>query len=352
MTMEGKNNEGKATSPLTNLLSSLQDDKELMLRLLEKMQTIRAFEERLIDLFAQGFMPGLAHLCIGQEAVAVGVCDVLEPGDFIVSNHRGHGHLIARGAEPKLMMAEIFGRSTGYCKGKAGSMHIAVPEIGILGATGIVGGGIPLGTGAGLACKLSTGNSVAVVFFGDGAVNQGTFHESLNIASLWRLPVLFICENNQYAISAQSQRFISGGDIVARSSGYDIPGVCIDGNDVMAVREAASRALSRSREGGGPSLIECRTYRWRGHHEGDPGQGRKYRKQEEMDQWKKKCPIELYRKLLNERGLQGEEEWDELKKRILNLINKAEDFAKQSPFPAKNDALLDVYADSTSDEGA
>ena len=226
-----------------------------MVELFEKMVTIRLFEEKIVDLYARGLVPGLAHLYVGEEAVATGVCANLRKEDYITSTHRGHGHVIAKGAELKFMMAELFGKKTGYCKGKGGSMHIADVDLGILGANGIAGGGIPIAVGAALSAKLRKTDQVTACFFGDGSSNNGTFHEGLNFASVHRLPVVFICENNLYGISTSQVRHQAIQDISIRAIAYNIPGITVDGNDVLAVYEASGTAIQRARAGEGPTLV-------------------------------------------------------------------------------------------------
>jgi pyruvate dehydrogenase E1 component alpha subunit len=316
---------------------------EKMIDLYKKMVTIRLFEEKIRDLYARGLVPGLAHLYIGEEAVATGVCANLRREDYITSTHRGHGHVIAKGAELKYMMAELFGKKTGYCKGKGGSMHIADVDIGILGANGIAGGGIPLAVGAALSSKLRKTDQVTVCFFGDGASNNGTFHEGLNFASVHRLPVVFVCENNLYGISVSQKQHQAIQDISIRAIAYNIPGVTVDGNDVLGVYEASGKAIQRARAGEGPTLVECKTYRWRGHHEGDPNQGRRYRTMDEVQEWVQKCPIKRF-----EEKLVGEKVLSKIKiKKILGDIGKkideAVEFATQSPFPDPKDIYEDVY---------
>ena len=318
-------------------------EKEILIRLYTTMVKIRLFEERIIDLYARGLVPGLAHLYIGEEAIATGACAGLRQEDFITSTHRGHGHVIAKGADIKPMMAELFGKKTGYCKGKGGSMHIADMEIGILGANGIAGGGLPIAVGSGMSAKWRGTDQVTVCFFGDDASNNGTFHESLNLASLYKLPVIFVCENNQYGISVsrEKQTLIQG--IAIRATTYDMPGVAVDGNDVLEVYEASLKAVKRGWAGEGPTLIECKTYRWRGHHEGDPNQGRRYRTPEEIEGWKKKDPIErLAAKLIADRVL-TRKKMDTLEKEILEEIDEAVAFANESEFPALEDLYEDVY---------
>ena len=235
------------------------------------MVRIRRFEERAIQLFMAQEMPGFLHSYLGQEAVAAGVCETLEQDDSITSTHRGHGHVIAKGLQLDRMMAELFGKRTGYCKGKGGSMHIADFSCGVLGANGIVGGGIAIATGAALASKLRGTKRVAVAFFGDGATNQGSFHEAANMAAIWQLPVVLVCENNLYAVSTHQARHTRLTDLSERAKAYGFPGRTVDGNDPVAVYEAASEAVQRARRGEGPTLLECKTYKWMGHYIGDPG---------------------------------------------------------------------------------
>jgi pyruvate dehydrogenase E1 component alpha subunit len=308
------------------------------------MVRIRRFEEKLIDLKARGAIPGVLHLYIGEEATASGVCAALRTDDFITSTHRGHGHCIAKGGDLSKMIAELFGRSTGYCCGKGGSMHIADASIGILGANGIVGAGIPIAGGAGLSIKLRDSGQVVACFFGDGGANQGTFHESLNLAALWKLPVIFVCENNQYAISVAQSRSTSVEDVFVRKEAYGMHGRMIDGNDVMAVYEATLEATERARNGEGPSLLECKTYRWRGHYEGEADRGRTYRSAEEIEDWKSKCPIERFRKRLLQEELLAQSDLDKIENDIGEEIEKAIRFAEDSPFPDPEEALTGLYS--------
>jgi acetoin:2,6-dichlorophenolindophenol oxidoreductase subunit alpha len=312
-----------------------------MLRL---MQTIRRFEERASADYHAGKIYGVVHCYIGEEAVAVGVCAALNKDDQIISTHRGHGHCIAKGADLNRMMAELYGRETGYCKGKGGSMHIADFGIGMLGANGIVAGGISIITGAGLAAQLEGKGRVAVSFFGDGASNAGPFHESINIAAAWKLPVIYVCENNLYAAQTSAASTHAMRDVAGRAAGYGIPGVVVDGNDVLAVYEAAREAVARARAGEGPTLLECKTYRWRAHTErkGQPD----YRPKEEIEAWKKEDPIaRLIKHLKAQQGQLSEEEWQQMDKEILAAIEKSVAFAEASPFPAPEKALEDVFAD-------
>ena len=313
---------------------------EQMIAMYTNMTKIRMFEERVAEFFAEGKIPGFVHLYIGEEAVATGVCASLRDTDYITSTHRGHGHLISKGGDLKLMMAELFGKKTGYCKGKGGSMHIADLELGILGANGIVGGGPPLAAGAALAAHYQGKDDVAVCFFGDGAANQGTTHEAMNLATCWKLPVIFVNENNLYGISSCTINSMCVADIADRASAYDMPGVVVDGNDVMAVYEAASEAIGRARQGEGPSLIECKTYRHRGHFEGDPCV---YRNEDEVDEWKAKDPLPRFEKKLLEINALTPEKIAEIRNTIEKQLVEAAEFAEESPFPDPSEVTEDVY---------
>jgi pyruvate dehydrogenase E1 component alpha subunit len=314
--------------------------KEKMVDMYTNMNKIRTFEMRVSELFAAGKIPGFVHLYVGEEAVATGVCANLGDSDYITSTHRGHGHLISKGGDVKFMMAELFGRKTGYCKGKGGSMHIADRDLGILGANGIVGAGPPLATGAALALKYQGRDSVAVCFFGDGASNQGTTHEAMNLATCWKLPVIFVNENNMYGISSCTLNSMCIPNIADRAAAYDMPGISVDGNDVMAVYEAASEAIKRAKQGQGPTLVECKTYRHRGHFEGDPCV---YRNQEELEQWKKKDPIPRFEQKLVEMGVLTPQKIEEIKNSLKNQIAAAEQFAEGSPYPDASELLEDLY---------
>ena len=317
---------------------------EKQLEMLRSMQTIRRFEERASDDYQAGAIYGVVHCYIGEEAVAVGVCAALNSDDQIISTHRGHGHCLAKGADLNRMMAELYGRQTGYCKGKGGSMHIADFSIGMLGANGIVAGGIPIVTGAGLAAQLEGKGRVAVSFFGDGASNAGPFHESINIAATWKLPMLYVCENNLYSAGTIAADTLALSDVAARAAGYGIPGVVVDGNDVMAVYEAAEAAVNRARAGQGPTLIECKTYRWRGHTE-RPGQ-EDPRPKEEIEEWRQRDPINRFATSLMEHGLLTEEAWQKMDAEILEAIEDAVKFSEESPFPEPEAAVEDIFAES------
>lgn len=315
---------------------------EKQFEMLRSMQRIRRFEERASDEYRSGDIYGVVHCYIGEEAVAVGVCSTLKRDDQIISTHRGHGHCLAKGADMKRMMAELFGRQSGYCKGKGGSMHIADFSIGMLGANGIVAGGIPIVTGAGLAAQLEGKGRVAVSFFGDGASNAGPFHESINIAAKWKLPMLYVCENNLYAASTAAVDTLALGDVSARAAGYGIPGVVVDGNDVLAVFEAAKVAVSRARRREGPTLIECKTYRWRGHTERVGGED--LRPQSEIKAWQQKDPIQRFVNSLKENGLLEDEVWERMDHEILAEVEQAVRFSLDSPFPDPEMAVEDVFA--------
>jgi acetoin:2,6-dichlorophenolindophenol oxidoreductase subunit alpha len=315
--------------------------KDKLVSMLQGMLRIRHFEDRVKDLFAAGEIPGFVHLYIGEEAVAVGTCQALNRDDYITSTHRGHGHLIAKGGDLNLMMAELFGKATGYCNGKGGSMHIADPDLGILGANGIVGAGLPIATGAALSAKLRKSGQVAVCFFGDAAANQGTFHESINIASALSLPAIYVCENNLYGISTRQSRVRKVEDIAERSIAYAIPGLTVDGNDVLAVYEAVSAAVDRARTGAGPTIIECKTYRWRVHNEGEVDN---YRPPEEVKSWMAREPIAPFRKLLVDGDYLTGAEAAAIEKQIVADVEKAIEFARESPLPDPEDALTGLWA--------
>ena len=321
----------------------MQLSPEQQREMLRQMQTIRRFEERASDDFHAGHIYGVVHCYIGEEAIAVGVCAALNRDDQIISTHRGHGHCIAKGADLDRMMAELYGREAGYCKGKGGSMHIADFGIGMLGANGIVAGGIPIVTGAGLAAQLEGKGRVAVSFFGDGASNAGPFHESLNIAAVWKLPMIYVCENNQWSAETPASSTLALPDVAARAAGYGIPGVIVDGNDVIAVHEAAVAAVARARAGEGPTLIECKSYRWRKHTERHEQGDR--RPPDEIEAWKAKDPIKrMVEYLKSQQGQLTDEEFQAMDREILARIEKSVVFAKASPFPVPEKALEDVFA--------
>ncbi len=319
----------------------MEVSREKLVEMYLKMLEIRHFEEKVFELYGQNLVPGTIHLYAGQEAVAVGVCSALRKDDYITSTHRGHGHCIAKGADLKRVMAEILGRKTGYCKGKGGSMHIADFSIGMLGATAVVGAGLPIATGAALSIKLRGTNQTVACFFGDGASNQGTFHESLNIAAIWQLPILYVCENNLYAMGTRQSRVMLIKNIAERAVAYGIPGITVDGNDVLAVYKAAKNAVERAREGDGPTLLECKTYRHKGHSRMDPA---KYRPKEEVEEWLRKDPIKRFRSKLLESNVLSQAEADEIEQAVIAEVEEAVKFALESPYPAPEEALEDIYA--------
>ena len=320
---------------------AVRPDKTKYLDMYRTMVRIRGFECNVERLFAANRIPGFVHLYIGQEAVATGVCATLRDDDFITSTHRGHGHCVAKGGALREMFAEIYGKRTGYCKGKGGSMHIAAVEKGILGANGIVGGGLTLVNGAAFSAQYRGTDQVAVCFFGDGASNNATFHEGMNLASLWSLPVIFVCENNQFGMSVPQKYHQRITDVSDRAQAYGIPGITIDGNDVVAVYEAASEAVGRARQGLGPTLLECKTYRHKGHFQGDPDI---YREKEEVAKWiTERDPIVNYRKHLLESDICTEAELAAVDKGVEAEIDDAIRFAEESPLPAPEETLDDVY---------
>lgn len=320
----------------------MQIKDEDLIKMYRKMLTIRRFEERAIKEFHDGTLIGYIHSYLGQEAIAVGVCSNLRMDDRIVSNHRGHGHCIAKGADMKRMMAEIFGKKTGYCKGKGGSMHIADFEIGMLGANGIVGAGLPIATGSALAAQLEGGDRISVVFFGDGACGEGEFHESLNLASIWKLPIVFVCENNMYGVNTATSYSMAAENVADRAVAYSMPGITADGNDVITVYETAEKAVNRARAGKGPCLLEFKTYRWRGHFESNflPD----LRPREELDAWKKKCPVAFMGRRLLEMGIMDRNEQEIMNDEIMAQVQEAVEFAMGSPLPDPEDALDDVFS--------
>lgn len=300
----------------------------------------RLFEEKIKEIYLNGLMPGFSHLYIGQEAIAAGVSLNLKKEDYVASTHRGHGHLIAKGADLKKMFAEVMGKKDGYCKGKGGSMHIMDLELGILGANGIVGGGMPAAVGAGYSIKYRGTDQVVACYFGDAATNQGVFHESLNMASVFGLPVLFICENNKYGISVCQERHQKCKEISSRSVAYDIPGYSVDGNDLEEVYSCVKGAIKHAREGNGPVLIECLTYRWGGHHVGDPGTA--YRDNEEVEAWKEKCPIKALEKKMLKGGVK-KSYFADINAQVKKMIDEATEWAKNAPLPEPEEAMEDLF---------
>ncbi len=314
--------------------------KEFLLSLYRTMVRIRSFELKAEELFLQGKLPGFIHLYIGEEAIATGAMVNLRKDDYITSTHRGHGHMIAKGASMDRMMAELYGKRVGYCKGKGGSMHIADVSIGVLGANGEVGGGLPIAVGAAMGLKMLKKDSVVISFFGDGASNRGSFHESLNWASVYNLPVIFLCENNQFASTARVKETTSVENISDRAVGYNMNGVTIDGNDVLKVYETVKEAVDRARNGGGPTLIEAKTYRIKGHFVGDP---MLYRDQKEVEEFLIREPIGKFEKFLIENGYLNNSEkeliWSEAKKEVEDAVK----FAEENEYPAPEEALEDLF---------
>lgn len=317
-------------------------EKDFLLQLYGGMVRVRLFEEKAADCFTKGMLAGNIHLCIGQEASVVGSNAALRPTDYITSTHRGHGHLLGKGADSKKMMAELFGKSTGYCKGKGGSMHAADVSLGILGANGIVGAGIPIATGSALTSKIKGTDEVTLCFFGDGASNQGTFHESINMAAAWKLPVVYLCENNHYGVSTEIHRVTNTEDIAVRAKAYDIPGVTVDGSDVLQVYEAVKEAVEYARSGKGPYLVENVVYRWQGHYCGDPAV---YRPKSYLEEAHKNDPILNFRTKLLKEGLATEAELDAVYKEKTDEIEAAYEFADSSPYPDVSEAFTDVYCE-------
>jgi pyruvate dehydrogenase E1 component alpha subunit len=315
--------------------------RELCVSMLSKMYEIRIFEETVDDLFARGLVHGTMHLSIGQEASAVGSVFALRDEDYILSTHRGHGHCIAKGADINLMMAEFLGKETGYCRGRGGSMHIADMEGRNLGANGVVGGGIPLAVGVGLSLKMRQTDDIVMGFFGDGAANQGGFHEALNMAAIWELPVVYVCENNQYGMSMSTNRAFKIERIAQRADGYGMVGVTVDGNDVLEVYEAAAESVDRARSGGGPTLLECVTYRWKGHSKSDQ---ERYRTKDEIEAWKRRDPVKLFRERLITEGVITDEEAAGVEEQASRTIAQAVEFAKSSAEPDPDTILEGVYA--------
>lgn len=318
--------------------------KKQLLSFYETMYRMRRFEEEVFEFYKKGMMPGLAHLYLGQEAVATGVCGALNENDYIGSTHRGHGHLIARGADLNKMMAEILGKEGGYSKGKGGSMHIMALDKGILGANGIVGGEIPIATGAAYTAKYLGTDQVAVSFFGDSASNEGTFHESINMAAAWGLPIVYVIENNLYGISVDIRDVTNTVDIADRALAYGIPGVVVDGMDVLAVNEVAETAVKRARSGKGPTLIECKTYRWQGHHVGDPATYRERKNVNEKQEWMERCPCTNFKEDIIKDKIVTAKEVKLAEEAIEKEVQEAVKFATDSPYPDPSEAYTDVFA--------
>jgi pyruvate dehydrogenase E1 component alpha subunit len=320
---------------------------ERLVHMYERMLLIRRFDEQARELFKRNLIRGTTHTYTGQEAVAVGACTALTQDDYITSTHRGHGHCIAKGGDPKAMMAELLGRATGYCKGKGGSMHIADMDLGILGANGIVGGGIGIATGAAFTCQYLHTDRVALTFFGDGAINQGVFYEVANMASLWKLPVIYLCEENQYAQFSAAKNTLPVPDLSIRAAGFNMPGMVVEGNDVLAVYKVVSDLVRRARGGEGPALLVAKTYRLEGHTVGDP---LTYRPKGEADLWWEKDPIPHFKKYLLENRVLTEDEAKAIEIRARAKIMEAVDFALNSPHPDVGELWKDVYVEGSWNE--
>ena len=318
-----------------------EPSKDQLVGLYRTMRTIRRFEERVAELVNKNEIPGVCHEYIGEEAVATGICHALRRDDVITSTHRGHGHILAKGGDPRRMIAELMGKAAGYNRGRGGSMHIADFSLGIFGANGIVGAGAPIACGAAMAGKLQGTDRVAVSFFGDGATNQGVLLEALNLAAAWKLPVLFVCENNGYAISASIKDTSALEHMAQRAAGFGMPGETVDGMDVLAVHEAAGRHVARARAGQGPSFLECRTYRFVGHFTAEKALGLKYRTEQEIEEWRRKDPIVTFAALLRERGVADPARIDE---EVEATIDEAIAFGRQSGLPEPEEALDGMYA--------
>ena len=320
-------------------------DKALLMEMLRRMVRIRLFEEEVVRMVERGEIPGAAHSYIGEEAVAVGACLALRPDDWMTGNHRSHGHPIAKGGDVKKAMAELLGKRTGLCKGKGGSMHLADFSVGILGESGILGSSIPTAVGAALGSRLQGNDRVAVAFFGDGASNEGAFHESINLAAIWKLPVIFLCENNQYAVTSSFKNMVATENIADRAAGYNIPGVLVDGQDAIAMHEVVSEAVQRARNGQGPSLIEGKTYRYYDHSLGLNRIVRApYRSDEEVEAWKQRDPIAIHKERLLAQGVATQAEIDQIEAEIMREIEAAVSFARESPYPEPSELFEDMFA--------
>jgi|TARA_B100000678_G_scaffold251669_1_gene227217 pyruvate dehydrogenase E1 component alpha subunit len=310
------------------------------------MMLIRKFDETVKDLVQSAELVGMAHCYIGEEAVAVGACTALRDEDYITGNHRSHGHPISKGGDVRRAMAELLGKATGYCKGKGGSMHLADFDIGILGESGIVASALPVAVGAAMGSKMQNTDRVVISFFGDGASNQGACHEAMNLASIWKLPVIFLCENNQYAVTTSFKETVSTENVSDRATAYNMPGVLVDGQDVMAMHEATVHAVQRARAGEGPTLLEAKTYRYEDHSEGlnrilrEP-----YRTEEEIEFWRQRDPIDIHSKWLLENDVASQEEIDKVQNDVYEAIGDALQFARESPYPDEADLFTDLFAD-------
>ncbi|NHJ13700.1 MAG: thiamine pyrophosphate-dependent dehydrogenase E1 component subunit alpha [Candidatus Thorarchaeota archaeon] len=316
--------------------------KNLLIDLYTRTTKIRKFEEKVWELFGENIVPGTLHLYLGQEAVAAGVTAALKKTDWIQSTHRGHGHVVGKGADMNAALAELLGKKTGSCKGKGGSMHITQFDVGVLGATGVVASGLPIAVGAALSAKMRGTDEVVVCFFGDGASNNGTFGESLNMAAIWNLPVVWVVENNLYAMGTPIQLTCPSQNIADRAAGYCTPSVVVDGNNALEVYEATVDAVKRARKGEGPSLIECKTYRMRGHSRFDQA---KYRPQEEAEHWLNRDAVEIIKRIAVEQNALTEKEADRIAKKLQREVDKAAEFAVKSELPKPEEALDDVFAE-------
>ncbi|GAB4555210.1 MAG: pyruvate dehydrogenase (acetyl-transferring) E1 component subunit alpha [Anaerolineae bacterium] len=329
-------------SAITSDALIAQLDRDTLLRLYREMLVIRRTEEQLARSYQAGLIPGACHTYVGQEAVAVGVCAHLRPADAVFSTHRGHGHALAKGVPPREVVAELYGKVTGCSRGRGGSMHLFAPEVGMMGTSGIVGPCILQAAGAGYTFKLLHKDNVGVAFFGDGAVNNGAFHEGLNMASIWQLPTLFICENNMYATEVPFAYSSRNPEVGSRAAVYGMPGYIVDGNDVLAVYAVAQEAVTRARTGGGPSLIECKTYRTRPHAEGMRDAG--YRTADEIETWKQRDPIPSLRQRIEAAGKATQRDFNAIESDIAALVAEAVEFAKNSPFPDPQTATDNIYS--------
>jgi pyruvate dehydrogenase E1 component alpha subunit len=322
-------------------------DIDLEMGLYKGMLELREFELRVQQLYRDAKLPGFVHLYIGEEAVATGVCAHLRPDDLIYSTHRGHGHALAKGVPAREVMAELWGKATGCSGGRGGSMHMYAPEYGFMGTNGIVGGGIPLATGSALSAQLRKSGQVVIAFFGDGAVNSGSFHESVNIGGIWNLPVVYVCENNLFATETAFHRATKNTSVASRATAYGIVGVEVDGNDVMAVYQAAGTAIDKARSNGGPTLIECKTYRTVGHHEGDPGTD--YRTKDEVESWKRRCPIKTFRDRVLASGQAAPAQLEEINRSVEQWLEDAVEFARTGPDPDPNSVLDHIFCGEQGD---
>lgn len=323
---------------------SMDLGRDELIDLYRRMRLIRRFENKVVEMVNANEIPGVTHEYIGEEAVAAGVCAALRDPDGLTSTHRGHGHILAKGGDPRRMMAELFGRADGYNRGRGGSMHIADLALGIYGANGLVGAGTPIACGVALTAKLAGAGGVVASFFGDGATNQGVVHEAMNLAAIWKLPVVFVCENNSYAITASIRDMLAIPRIADRAAAYGFPGEQVDGMDVLAVHEAARRLVARARAGEGPSLLECVTYRYSGHFTAEHALGLKYRSQEEIDAWKAKDPLTTFPARLQAMGVLSVEQKDAIDREVDQILDEAIAFSRQSPFPKAEEALDGMYA--------